>query len=260
MQYVKAKKSYGQNFLKNREILAKISSSVVVNENDLIIEVGCGMGALTEYLFGLNAFLVGYEIDERMQEYLGKYNTERSKIIFGDFLKRNIVEDIRDFKYDRLYVIANIPYYITSPIILKLLELDMIKEIVLLVQKEFAERIVSKHNSKAYNSFTLLVDYSYDSELLFLVNRSNFVPVPKVDSAVVKLVKKEEIVVKDKEFYFKFIKDAFRNKRKTLRNNLKDYDWENIREILEKKGYLENVRAEEISKEDFKYLVNEYLK
>lgn len=259
MKYIEAKKRYGQNFLKNQDVLQKISNSIDIHEEDLVIEIGPGMGALTEYLSFKKSYLLCYEIDERMKEYLEKYQTEKSQVIFDDFLKRNVVEDIKKYSYQILYVVANIPYYITSPIISKLIELEeKPKEIVLLVQKEVAERIVADCKSKEYNAFTLYVDLEYDASLLFLVNRCDFVPAPKVDSAVIHLTRKKEIMVKDKEFYLQFIRDAFQNKRKTLKNNLKDYNWEKINKILVRLGYSENVRAEEIKKSDFYELVNQY--
>lgn len=259
MEYIKAQKKFGQNFLKSKEILSKIASSVEVAENDLIIEIGPGMGALTEYLVQRKCFLICYEIDKRMDVYLKKYENEKCKIIYGDFLKQNILEDIKGIPYENVYVVANIPYYITSPIISKLIEMEVKpKEIVLLVQKEFAQRITAENKHKEYNAFTLYVDLEYDASLLFKVGKEHFIPSPKVDSAVIKLSRKEEIGVQNKEFYLQFIRDAFGNKRKTLRNNLKGYDWERINNILRWLGYKESVRAEEISKEDFKTLVNEY--
>ncbi len=259
MEYIKAQKKFGQNFLKSKEILSKIASSVEVGKNDLIIEIGPGMGALTEYLIQKKCYLVCYEIDERMSSYLNKYENEKCKLIYGDFLKQNILEDIKDIPYENFYVVANIPYYITSPIISKLIEMEIKpKEIVLLVQKEFAERITAESKHKEYNAFTLYVDLEYSASFLFQVDREHFIPSPKVDSAVIKLSRKKEIGVQNKEFYLQFIRDAFLNKRKTLRNNLKNYDWEKIQRILVRLDYKESVRAEEISKEDFKTLVNEY--
>ncbi len=260
MKYVEAKKRYGQNFLKSREVLEKIANAIIIHENDLVIEIGPGMGALTEYLYQKHSFLLCYEIDTRMQEFLEKYNTEKSKVIYDDFLKREILLDINKFPYEKVYVVANIPYYITSSIITKLLELSIFEKIVLLVQKEVAQRITSSAHSKEYNAFTLYVDYYYEAELLFFVDRNQFTPAPKVDSAVVKLIKKENVPVQNKEFYFQFIKEAFSSKRKTLKNNLKNYDWEKIKGILERLGYTENVRAEEIRKEDFYQLVCLYEK
>ena len=218
MKEIKAKKRYGQNFLKNKEILQNIADAISIKQNDLVIEIGPGMGALTAYLFQKNSFLLCYEIDLRMKAYLEKFHTEKSCVIYDDFLKRDVLADIKKFPCENGYVVANIPYYITSPIIIKLLELSFFKEIVLLVQKEVAERIVADAQSKSYNAFTLYVDYFYDAELLFFVDRYQFTPIPNVDSAVVRLTKKENIPVKNKAFYFQFIKEAFSSKRKTLKN------------------------------------------
>lgn len=259
MESIKAIKKYGQNFLKSAEVLNKISNSVDVLENDLIIEIGPGMGALTNYLVKKNANLLCYEIDNRMSSYLDGFSGDKCQIIYADFLKRNVIEDIKKIKYNNLYVIANIPYYITSPIISKLIEMELKpKEIVLLVQKEFAERITANENHKEYNAFTLYVDFYYSSKLLFYVDKTKFIPVPKVDSAVIKLTRKEDNGVNNKDFYLNFIKDAFQNKRKTLKNNLKNYNWHKLSSILNEFGYKENVRAEEISKENFKNIVNKY--
>lgn len=260
MEYIQAKKKFGQNFLKNEEVLKTIATCANVDEQDLIIEIGPGMGALTKYLFQNKSYLFCYEIDERMKEYLKEYETERSQVIYGDFLKRNIEDDIKSFPYKDIYVIANIPYYITSPILSKLIEFPVpIKEIVLLVQKEFAERIVSESSHKEYNAFTLFVDSLYDAELISYVSKNDFIPAPKVDSAVIKLTRKEKTNIQDRNFYLQFTKDAFLNKRKTLKNNLKNYDWNRIKNLLKELGYKEAVRAEEISKEDFKKLVNQYI-
>ena len=260
MNYVKAKKQYGQNFLKNKEILNIIASSISVNSKDLIVEIGPGMGALTSYLYKKNSFLLCYEIDLQMKEYLEKFNTDRSKIIYGDFLKQNVLSDSCLYDYQDAFVVANIPYYITSPIIEKLLELSIFSEIVLLIQKEVAQRIVANAHTKDYNAFTLFIDYFYDSKIICTVDRNDFFPVPNVDSAVVKLIKKKNAPVRDQEFYFQFIKKAFTNKRKTLKNNMKDFDWNIIKAILERLGYKENIRAEEISREDFYKIVVEYKK
>lgn len=259
MEYIKAQKKFGQNFLKNEKVLMDIASSIKIEEDDLVIEIGPGMGALTEHLRKQNSYLVCYEIDERMKPYLSKYENSKCRVIYDDFLKRDIVSDLKEFSYRNLYVVANIPYYITSPIIVKLLEMCVKpKEIVLMVQKEFGERITADCKHKEYNAFTLFVDAEYEASLLFFVPRNDFVPVPKVDSAVIKLVLKEQSGIENKEFYLQFIGDAFRNKRKTLKNNLSGYDWNKVKIILESLGYSENVRAEEISKEDFKLLVNQY--
>lgn len=252
MENVKALKKYGQNFLKNKEVLKKISSLVEVSEKDLILEIGPGMGALTEFLTQKNSFLLCYEIDERMKTFLNKYETNRTKVIYDDFMKRDILKDLSVYPYENLFVVANIPYYITSPILLKLIHFPVaFQKIVLLVQKEFAERLAALPGQKEYNALTLFVDYYYDVKINCIVSNIDFMPAPKVDSAVIELNLKERKEIFNKEGYFLFIKEAFQNKRKTLKNNLKKYDWSIVLPILQDLGYTENVRAEKISKEDF---------
>lgn len=254
---IKAKKHLGQNFLQNENTLKKIADSIKTSTNDLIIEIGPGTGALTKYLAGKDSYLLCYEIDTSLKPYLEKYKNDKTNIIYTDFLKRDILEDIKNIPYENLYLIANIPYYITTPIILKLMNYSF-QKIILLVQKEFAERITAQEKTKNYNAFTLFVDLEYKTNLLFTVSKNDFYPVPKVDSAVISLEKKNE-VYKNKEFYLEFIKNAFQNKRKTLKNNLKSYDYNKINEILKNLGYKDNVRAEEISKEDFLILYQKYI-
>ncbi len=256
---IKAKKRYGQNFLRNKEVLNNISSLINVNTDDLIIEIGPGMGALTDFLVRKNSNFLAYEIDERMKYYLDTFQRNNVKIIYDDFLKRNIVSDLKEFSYKNLFVVANIPYYITSPILVKLLESELkFKEIILLVQKEFAERLAAKWGSKEYNALTLFVDYYYNVEIKFDVDRCNFIPIPNVDSAVIDLKVKDGEKELNKDFYFQFIKEAFKNKRKTLKNNLNNYEWERILSILKELGYNERVRAEEISPDNFKKIVKLY--
>lgn len=248
---IKAKKKYGQNFLSNKEILQKISDSIEIGQDDLIIEIGPGMGALTDYLVQKGCFVLCYEIDPRMKAYLNFYTSDRFQVIYDDFLKRNIKEDIKTIPYQHVYVISNIPYYITTPILLKLMDLDCFESIVLLVQKEYGERIVAKEKSKSYNALTLFVDFSYSSEILIKVGKEHFKPMPKVDSVVLKMNKKTAFT-SHKDQYLSFIKACFRNKRKTLKNNLSLETFNAIKTNLQFLGYEENVRAEEITREDYK--------
>ncbi len=243
---IHAKKSLGQNFLKDETILQKIANTVDVKENDLIIEIGPGKGALTKYLVQKKCFFLAYEIDDRMKTVLEKY---QSQIIFDDFLKRNIKEDLSHFKYQNLYVIANIPYYITTPIIEHLISSQLFfDKIVLLVQKEVANRFSAKPKSKDYGYFTVLLNCYFQVDKLFDVSRKAFSPVPNVDSAVVCFQKKNQKKDVSQEF-LNFLKKCFLNKRKTLKNNLKEYDWNMIWSVLEKYQLKDSVRAEELSKE-----------
>lgn len=254
---IKAKKSLGQNFLQDENVLKKIANSIKTNEDDLIIEIGPGKGALTKYLQKKNSFLTCYEIDLRMKEILKKFENEKTQIIFQDFLKANIIEDHQKYNYKDIYVIANIPYYITTPIIKHILNQEKIKSMTLLVQKEVAERFTAKPKSKAYGSLTVYLNYYFNVTYLFNVSRSAFYPVPNVESAVVKFERKnEKSNLKNEEVFFKLINDSFKMKRKTLKNNLKGYEWDKIKNVLEENNLNENVRAEELSLEIFEKIAN----
>ena len=241
---IKAKKSLGQNFLHDENVLNKIASSTNASENDLIIEIGPGKGALTKKLKATGATVLAFEIDERMIPILHELEDDKTKVIFKDILKVDLKEEICKYKYNKLYVIANIPYYITTPIIKKLIDSNLdIENIVLLVQKEFAERVSASAGCKEYDSLTVYLNYYYKISKLFIVKNTCFSPVPKVDSAVIKF-EKSNLKVSDEKKFMKLIDDAFKFKRKTLKNNLKGYDWSKIYDFLEVKGYKESVRAE----------------
>lgn len=249
---IKAKKSLGQNFLQDEEVLKKIANSITTKKNDLIIEIGPGTGALTKYLKEKNSFLICYELDERLKSFLKKYEDDKTKIIFQDFLASDIKEDSKVFNYDNIYIIANIPYYITTPIIKHIIDLDNIKSMTLLVQKEVAERLSAKPKSKSYGSLTVYLNYYFHINYLFTVSKDAFIPAPKVESAVINYKRKEiKPKVKNEKVFFKLIEDSFKMKRKTLKNNLKAYNWNKIKTILEKNNLNENIRAEELDLEIF---------
>lgn len=251
MAEVKAKKSLGQNFLKDENILQKIADSFKVNANDLIIEIGPGMGALTKYLIQKPSSLFCYEIDERMKDILLSFKSEKVEIIFDDFLRRDLQKDLKQ-DFEHIYVIANIPYYITTPIIEHLLESTMpISGMTLLVQKEVALRFCASPKTKDYGYFTVFLQHFFEIHKLFDVFPNAFVPKPKVTSSVVQFVRKEKIYDLDVSSFCSFLKQCFQYKRKTLRNNLQQYDWSKIQNILDKYGFSLNVRAEELSYEIF---------
>lgn len=232
-----AKKWLGQNFLNDGNIINQISETFITTSNDLIIEIGLGMGALTKKLVIKDGDYLGYEIDTDLKDYLVKYQTSNKNIIFDDFLKRDISKDINK-KYDNIYVIANLPYYITTPIIEKITTLGLVKGMTLLVQKEVGERFLASNGTSTYGYFTAYLNYFYDMKKVIDVSRDKFNPSPKVDSMVVKFISniKENL---DFESFNRFLKKCFINKRKTLRNNL-GID-------LELYGYKNSVRAEELS-------------
>lgn len=247
MDNIKAKKSLGQNFLQDENVLQKIANSISTTPNDLIIEIGPGKGALTKHLKKKNSNLFCFEIDTRMQNILNPLEDSKTKIIYKDFLTVNILEETKDINYENIYIIANIPYYITTPIIKHVINLEPLKSMTLLVQKEVAKRFSAKPNSKEYGSLTVYLNYYFDINYLFDVKNTCFNPIPKVDSAVINFTKKEAPKkVQNETHFFKLIEDAFKMKRKTLKNNLKNYDWPKIETILTKNNLPATIRAEQI--------------
>lgn len=243
----KFKKRFGQNFLDNKEILNKILNESKFDKKSLVIEIGCGSGNLTDILLENNYNVLGYEIDKTLSELLINKQNNNFKIIIDDFLVRNIKDDIKDYNYKKIYVIGNIPYYITTPIIEKLTNSGIcFDSIVLTVQKEVADRIVSLPNSKNYGSLTVYLNYNYEIRKIMDVSKDFFYPIPKVDSAVIQLSKKSKSKVVNKKHFYKIVRDSFAQKRKTLKNNLKDYNFEIARKILDKYGFEDKVRAEQV--------------
>lgn len=255
------KKKFGQNFLQDKSVIKNIVSAINPTEEDLVIEIGPGSGALTKELIKTKAYVLAYEIDVDLKNILESLAEDKYTIIFDDFLKRNILDDIKGIKYKNLYIIGNLPYYITTPIITKIIESAIIpKEMVFMVQKEVASRFSASVGTREYGSITVFLNYFFDVLTLFSVNRSKFYPIPNVDSAVIKLVSKEKKLDVDFVKFNKFVKDSFTFKRKNLRNNLKSYDQEKIKKILEKRNLSLDKRAEDLSYKDFVFLTNEYYK
>lgn len=247
------KKKFGQNFLQDNNIIKKIANTCETNENDLIIEIGPGSGALTKELVNKSQVLA-YEIDlELKDELLNKFKDDKIKFIFDDFLSRNIKDDLKDIKYNNLYVIANLPYYITTPIINKIIEEKLnVNKMVLMVQKEVGERFSAKVGTKDYSSITIFLNYYFDIKKEFIVSKNAFYPKPNVDSIILSFTKKNSNYnVNDEEKFFKLVRDSFRQKRKTLKNNLKEYDFSKIEEILLKNNLPLDIRAENITLDIF---------
>lgn len=242
----KFKKQYGQNFLMDKNILDKISSSIYPGQNDLIIEIGPGSGNLTKRLKEYNANLVCFEIDKSLDKYLSLLEDDKTKIVYEDFMNVNLDEFVKNYNYENIYVIANIPYYITTPIIEKITFSNIkVKSLLLMVQKEVADRLSSTNGNREYGYITVLLNAFYNINKLFNVNRNSFYPVPNVDSAIIKLDTKECNLLNFEKFN-KLIKNAFRFKRKTLKNNLIGYDLNLVDSLLGKYGYSLSNRAEEI--------------
>lgn len=251
----KFKKKFGQNFIKDNTIINKIVDNVNIDNNTLVIEIGPGAGALTRMLCNKAKHVLAYEIDVELKEVLNELveSNLNLDIIFDDFLNRDVLGDIKSYEYDKLYVVANLPYYITTPIITKFIE-DNIKidKMVIMVQKEVADRLAAKVSSKEYGSLTVFLNYHFDIKKLFDVSRNVFVPRPNVDSSIVELKNKEEkLYLKDINKFYKLVKDSFRFKRKTLKNNLQDYDLDKVSTVLARYNKDLSVRAEALTLEIF---------
>lgn len=251
---ISIKKHFGQNFLLDNNILEKIVKSANIKPNIGIVEIGPGLGFLTNYLAKSSSKVLCYEIDEEMVNHLHKQNFENVEIIREDFLKRNIDEDFdRYFPHQDIYIIANLPYYITTPILLKVLEESKrVKKMIVMMQTEVAKRICGKPSTKEYNSLSVLIQYFTTSKILFSVKPNAFYPEPNVDSSVVEMVYKEnkEIKATHVEYFLKFNRNIFAQRRKTLLNNIMKgypYDKEKIIRIFDAKGLDIRVRSEALS-------------
>lgn len=256
----KFKKKYGQNFIKDNNIIKKIVDLVVINKDDLIIEVGPGAGSLTKYLVNTGANVVCYEIDNDLKDYLTKNinNNNNIQFIFDDFLKRDLYSDIKKYNYKNLYFISNVPYYITTPILFKLIDVNLdFKNIIMMVQKEVGERFSARVGTKAYSAITVLINYFYNVNIEFDVEREYFYPMPNVDSVVISLSSKEvSSKVCDYKFFEKVVFDSFQFKRKNIKNNLFNYNLDIVKKVLNKYNYDLDVRAEKLDVNIFVDLCN----
>lgn len=253
------KKKFGQNFLQDNNIIQNIVNSINPTENDLVIEIGPGGGALTKLLKKSNAFVLAYEIDKDVQVYLDKLVDDKLQVIYDDFLNRDILQDIKNIEYENIYIIGNLPYYITTPIILKIIESNLkIKEAVFMVQKEVAERFSAKPKTREYGSISVFLNYYFNIKNLFVVGKKCFYPVPNVDSAIIKLTSKVNRLDVDIDKFNKIVKSSFQFKRKNLRNNLKQFNLDKINSILVENGFSLDNRAEDLPYEVFVDIANKY--
>ena len=254
------KKKYGQNFIIDENIINKIINSSDIDENTLVIEVGPGAGSLTEKLAQQAGFVLCYEIDETLKPILENTlnGIKNIKIIFDDFLKADVKRELKEFKYEKVYVVSNLPYYITTPIIMKLIDDKInIQKIIVMVQKEVGNRFKASPNTKDYSSLSIFLNYYFDVSKIMDVSRNVFLPKPNVDSIVVEMKEKKcKYNVENEELFFKIIRDSFKQKRKTIKNNLKEYDLDKIEEVLKKYGFSLASRAEQIPIDVFIEIVN----
>lgn len=267
-----AKKSFGQNFLVNDTVLFQIANIPDVNFDDLIIEIGPGLGNLTHYLKEKSNLLL-FEVDPRMINVLNdRFKEEKNiEIVLGDVLKVDIDSEISILeeklkkKFNKVKVVANLPYYITSPILFKLLEdSKRVEEIIVMIQNEVAERISAKVGTKDYGILSVMVDFYANSTKEIIVKPSSFIPAPKVTSAVIKIVKQEKYKDVNAELFKKLVHAAFANRRKKMinslvMNNFLNLDKEEIKNIFRNLNLTDNTRAEELSTSKYIEIVN-YLK
>lgn len=249
------KKKFGQNFIIDENIINNIVDKSNVDTDTLVIEIGPGAGSLTYKLSKASKQVLCYEIDTTLKSVLESNLKELKNvdIIYQDFLEADVLSDLKKYSYGKIYVIANLPYYITTPIIMKIISDKIpVDKIVVMVQKEVGDRFKAKPGSKDYNSLTVFLNCYFDITKLMDVSRNVFLPKPNVDSIIVQFRKKEqEISVKNKDLFFQLVRDSFVQKRKNLRNNLKKYPLDQIEEVLKRHDMDLNVRAEALSLEIF---------
>jgi dimethyladenosine transferase len=259
-------KKYGQNFLIEKNIIENIISSSGIDKDDCVLEIGPGIGTMTEYLCKNSKFVIAVEIDKNLipilEETLKDYD---NKIIINQDILKTDISDL-SLKYNNgkpIKVVANLPYYITTPIIMGLFEKNVpLKSITVMIQKEVADRMRSKPKTKDYGALALAVQFYSKPEVIAEVSKNCFIPRPKVSSSVIKLIKFEKppINVKNEKFMFKVIRAAFNQRRKTLQNALSTLDIkikkEELLEIFKELNLEEKVRGEALTLDEFARLAD----
>ena len=244
------KKNFGQNFIIDENIINSIINNVDIDKETLVIEIGPGCGSLTYKLGKFAKNVLCYEIDTKVKDFLESNigDLDNVEILYQDFLKSNVINDIKKYDYKKLYVVANLPYYITTPIIVKLIEDKVpVDKIVVMVQKEVGDRFKAKPGTKDYSSLSIYLNYYFNVRKLMDVSKNVFMPKPNVDSIVVEFERKDQkFELVNEKIFFRLVRDSFTQKRKTIRNNLKNYDLDIIQEVLKKYNYDLTVRAEQL--------------
>lgn len=263
------KKSFGQNFLTDTNILQKIVDTAEIDKQVNVIEIGPGIGALTEFLAENAAEVMAFEIDERLVPILADTlrDFDNVTVVNQDILKVDLAQYMAEFKNPDLpiKVVANLPYYITTPILMHLIESGIpFSEFVVMMQREVADRISAQPNTKAYGSLSIAVQYYMTAKVAFIVPRTVFVPAPNVDSAILKMVRRDQpaVAVQDEKFFFKVSKASFVHRRKTLWNNLTSHFGKTeetkakLTAALEQAELSPSVRGEALALADFARLAD----
>lgn len=256
-----AKKNYGQNFLVDPSVVEKIARNAVISDHCVAIEIGPGIGALTQYLCEYAKKVVAFEIDERLPDVLADTLAEYDnfELVMLDFLNVDLkayVDQYRSQGFD-VIIAANLPYYITTPLLFKIFESEAdIAAITVMMQKEVADRFNAVVNTKDYNALSIVTQYRCHVKSVMKVPKNVFMPKPNVDSAVLQFSFKEKEADIDEESFFELVKGCFKQRRKTILNNYGDYmgDKQKAKSILLHAGIEENRRAESLTLEDFKKL------
>lgn len=260
MEEIKYKKQYGQNFIYDTNLLKALVNDAFVTNKDEVLEIGVGAGTLTKCLCEKAKKVVCYEIDKSLEDKilnnLCDYNN--FEINFKDIMKAD-KEEINSKFEGAFKIVANLPYYITSPIIFKFLEEDYnLTSLSIMVQKEVADRICAKENTKDYGILSVMIQSCADAKITRQINRKMFTPMPNVDSSFVNIqINKNKYDIKNKDKFRNFIKTCFSMRRKTLTNNLKSFcNKNNLLDALKQLNLPENVRSEQISVENFVKIFN----
>ena len=263
------KKSFGQNFLTDTNILQKIVDTAEIDKKVNVIEIGPGIGALTEFLAESAVEVMAFEIDDRLVPILADTlrDFDNVTVVNQDILKVDLAQYIAEFKNPDLpiKVVANLPYYITTPILMHLIESGIpFSEFVVMMQREVADRISAQPNTKSYGSLSIAVQYYMTAKVAFIVPRTVFVPAPNVDSAILKMVRRNQppVEVQNEKFFFKVSKASFVHRRKTLWNNLTSHFGKSeetkskLTAALERADLSPSVRGEALSLEEFARLAD----
>lgn len=264
----KLTKSLGQNFLINENILNEIIEAADITKDDVVLEIGTGIGTLTSKLCERAKRVVAVEIDKNLlpilNETLSAY--QNIDIINKDILKTDINEELKSLGINqKVKVVANLPYYITTPIIMKILEENVnVSVMVLMLQKEVANRINAQHSTKDYGSLSIAVQYYCDTQIICKVPKNSFIPEPNVDSLVIKLTvnEKRKVEIEDEELFFKLVRGSFAKRRKTILNSLTGYEDLADKEKLEKLFEISQIdskrRGETLTIQEFAKLTQNY--
>lgn len=255
-------KRLGQNFITDTNLLKAIVADSGVSKDSDVIEVGAGGGTLTRELSLSAKKVYAYEIDKNLKPVLAETlkDIENVELNFNDIMKEEI-SDIERNMQEGYYLVANLPYYITTPLIMKFIEnAKKLKSMTVMVQKEVAERLCAKAGGKDYGSVTVAIDFCGGAKIMRYVSRNIFYPVPNVDSAIIRIDIKNDIFdVKDKDLFYKLYRCAFAMRRKTLLNNMLsvfDLNRQQIEKLITGCGYDVNIRGETLSASDFVNLSN----